>query len=100
LHDGLTAFPVDAFCACAGNGAGGVDPEITSAMIEKEKHKLEVLKRRQERDIQQVCSTMCTARFIHMCFVLCGVLVSITPVLLHMQPCSSLLCVVQLAGCL
>lgn len=24
-------------------------------MIEKEKHKLEVLKRRQERDIQQVC---------------------------------------------
>jgi hypothetical protein len=25
-------------------------------MIEKEKHKLEVLKRRQERDIQQVCS--------------------------------------------
>jgi hypothetical protein len=26
----------------------------TSAMIEKEKHKLEVLKRRQERDIQQV----------------------------------------------
>ncbi|WIA18967.1 hypothetical protein OEZ85_003636 [Tetradesmus obliquus] len=33
---------------------GGVDPEITSAMIEKEKHKLEVLKRRQERDIQQM----------------------------------------------
>lgn len=34
-------------------GGGAADPEATSAMIEKEKHKLEVLKRRQERDIQQ-----------------------------------------------
>jgi hypothetical protein len=30
-------------------------------MIEKEKHKLEVLKRRQERDIQQVCSSSSAA---------------------------------------
>jgi len=37
-----------------GSSTAGVDPEATSAMIEKEKHKLEVLKRRQERDIQQV----------------------------------------------
>lgn len=42
-------------CLAGGPGSpGGVDPEATSAMIEKEKHKLEVLKRRQERDIQQV----------------------------------------------
>jgi hypothetical protein len=39
-----------------GSGSGAC-AEATSAMIEKEKHKLEVLKRRQERDIQQ-------ARFI------------------------------------
>eukprot|EP00879_Flechtneria_rotunda_P017625 GHRR01018475.1.p1 GENE.GHRR01018475.1~~GHRR01018475.1.p1 ORF type:complete len:368 (+),score=150.24 GHRR01018475.1:315-1418(+) len=38
----------------AGAGPGGGDPEATSAMIEKEKHKLEVLKRRQEREIQQM----------------------------------------------
>jgi hypothetical protein len=31
-----------------------VDPEATSAMIAKEQHKLEVLKRRQEREIQQM----------------------------------------------
>jgi hypothetical protein len=37
----------------AGSHAGA-DPEATSAMIAKEQHKLEVLKRRQEREIQQV----------------------------------------------
>jgi hypothetical protein len=39
-----------------GGSGGGAAPNsaATSAMIEKEKHKLEVLKRRQERDIQQV----------------------------------------------
>lgn len=37
-----------------GSASPGGDPEATSAMIEKEKHKLEVLKRRQERDIQQM----------------------------------------------
>jgi hypothetical protein len=35
-------------------GHAGADPEATSAMIAKEQHKLEVLKRRQEREIQQV----------------------------------------------
>lgn len=41
-----------------------VDTAATSAMIEKEKHKLEVLKRRQERDIQQVrlCSSNTLSR--------------------------------------
>lgn len=38
----------------AGGHSGNVDPEVTSAMIAKEQHKLEVLKRRQEREIQQV----------------------------------------------
>jgi hypothetical protein len=37
-----------------GSGTSTMDVADTSAMIEKEKHKLEVLKRRQERDIQQV----------------------------------------------
>ena len=37
-----------------GSGPSTMDIADTSAMIEKEKHKLEVLKRRQERDIQQV----------------------------------------------
>jgi len=45
--------------ATGGSGAAGghhnmLDSVATSAMIEKEKHKLEVLKRRQEREIQQV----------------------------------------------
>lgn len=39
--------------ASSGN-PGSVDPEVTSAMIAKEQHKLEVLKRRQEREIQQM----------------------------------------------
>ncbi|KAF8064553.1 AVT1D [Scenedesmus sp. PABB004] len=38
----------------AGGAPGGGDPEATSAMIAKEQHKLDVLKRRQERDIQQM----------------------------------------------
>jgi hypothetical protein len=53
----LTPEPCDAcLCWVTGSHAGGVpDPEVTSAMIAKEQHKLEVLKRRQEREIQQVC---------------------------------------------
>lgn len=42
-------------CVCvAAGGQAGADPEATSAMIAKEQHKLEVLKRRQEREIQQM----------------------------------------------
>lgn len=42
--------------AAVGGARGGQVGEsaAASAMIEKEKHKLEVLKRRQEKDIQQV----------------------------------------------
>lgn len=58
---------VDGLDGSGGKGGGGatatsrhgvdepLSPADTSAMIEKEKHKLEVLKRRQERDIQQAC---------------------------------------------
>ena len=42
----------------SGGGGSGADRAVTSGMIEKEKHKLEVLKRRQERDIQQASSKM------------------------------------------
>lgn len=41
-------------CVCPAGGKPAVDPEATSAMIAKEQHKLEVLKRRQEREIQQM----------------------------------------------
>lgn len=49
-------LPVVMHVAALAGGSGTVDTAATSAMIEKEKHKLEVLKRRQERDIQQVSS--------------------------------------------
>jgi hypothetical protein len=34
------------------------DDGVSSSMIEKEKHKLEVLRRRQERDMQQASTTL------------------------------------------
>jgi hypothetical protein len=56
LVDGLLEVGGGASSAHAGGMAGGaaLGSAATSAMIEKEKHKLEVLKRRQEREIQQV----------------------------------------------
>lgn len=56
----------------AAGGHAGEDPEATSAMIAKEQHKLEVLKRRQEREIQQVnMSHVAAARLArhHVCSI-------------------------------
>lgn len=62
LVDGLVELGGGGAGTSGGGGApGGAtggraqgDSAATSAMVEKERHKLEVLKRRQERDIQQV----------------------------------------------
>lgn len=53
-------------------GSGPLDSAATSAMIEKEKHKLEVLKRRQERDIQQVGDCVCVCVCICVVFECMG----------------------------
>lgn len=57
-HTSMTLMSMCLFSCPAGGNAGGVDPEVTSAMIAKEQHKLEVLKRRQEREIQQVSAVL------------------------------------------
>ncbi len=46
--------PVAKGSATSRSGKSAPNADITSDMIAKEKHKLEVLKRRQEKDLQQV----------------------------------------------